>query len=506
VLFRVVGEELTMKTTPVVLVLLAALAISLPAPAQPTPTPVVPPPDPAVLVNVAYMDMNFTYLVDEGDALVLTFSYRIGFVQPFADQDTFFIPVIGDTLGTGATMEISTFNPRQVVVWLGVAPQLTIPGQFFDVNIAPGSSSGLDISALMTGSIVDIWGRDVEDTGLINVDDTALDIAYAVERWDSFVSYFGGGLIRAGDEGVYYQHTIEVPPLSVGEDTLFTLESGRLLNISSAAVSPATAFIGDVLITLEYKDFDVFLEDGFVAEGMRVHEWNPDLGVFELLPGPQFVDLAARMVTVPYTPLPGTKPLLDLLGPAQGGGGFIVFGNVGIPTVVRSGGSAGPSGKPQDTEYVLSVLPGGLYTKHQLVVPGYTAGPGITFTIDQVPVNQRHGYGYDAGSATYIHHAIISVTATAETLYTDRLVMEYKDASNPNWSDIPSGADEASMQIYAWDGISQSWVELSGAQTVDTANNTVAAPIPNLMRYQLFSVQPGQPETTGVEEDWKVYR
>jgi hypothetical protein len=139
-------------------------------------------------------------------------------------------------------------------------------------------------------------------------------------------------------------------------------------------------------------------------------------------------------------------------------------------------------------------------------VPGYTAGPGITFTIDQASAFERHGYGYDAGTGSYIHHAVIKLTATSETLYTDRLVMEYKDASNPNWSDVPSGASESSMQIHAWNSILQSWVELPGAQTVDTANNTVTASLPNLTRYQMYSVQPGQAETTGVDTKWRVYR
>lgn len=480
-----------------VLVLFAILSAAGAAGQTPTPTPG----PPAVPGSVAYLDVDFSDTVNPDDALVFTFSEYLSFAQPNVDPSVFFIPVIADSLGTGATMEISTFNQRQLIVRLGVSPWLTIPGTFSMGEVYPGAPSGIDIAAPMVNAIKDSYNRDVEDTGLPNVDDNALDILYAIEERETTISALMGGTIHVGFSGYYTQHQVEVLPGSLAGDTTFLVESAGLPNISALTLSPVSPIIGPVNLTLEYKEADVKLAEGFVEQGMRIHLWNPDTQTFEPIYGPQFVDTVSKTVTYPALLPP--KAGDSLLKPAQNSG---TWGNVGIPTVVRTSGSAGPEGKPLAGPFVLSVGSTGLYTLHRLTVPGYEAGPGITFVLDQVKPEERHGYGYDTGTGTYIHHAIVKVTATGETDFSDELRMEYKDASNPNWNDLPSGAEEGSMQIHAWDSTRTQWVELPGVQTVDTVGNTVTATIPDIMDYQLYSVQPGVPDSTDVAPGWTEYR
>jgi len=446
---------------------------------------------------VAYLDVDFSDSVNQGDSVVLIFNKKIGTVQENGVPGSFYLPVASDSLGAGATMELSTFNTRQVIIHLGTSPQLTIPGVFSTSATSPGSPSGIDIAASMSGAILDIDGTEVEDGGVVNVDDTASDQVYAVEEKTTLVSASTGGTVDPGPNGFYTGPRISIPPGSLSGDTTFTLRSAGTDNLTAVSLSPASAVVGPVTVTVPYKeDIDIDWALGYVEQGMRLR--NETTGqIFakaaDILAWDQIIDIAANTVTVTDIPPDASAPDLQ-------------WGNVGIPTVEGSSGSGGPEKKPQQGPFTLQVGPNGLYTKHRISVPGYVEPGGTIFSLDQVPGEERHGYGYDSLTGAYIHHALLEVTVTGDPFDADTiLTLEYKDLDNLNWNDLPDGAEEDVMQIYAWNPAGASWIELSQPQTVDTLSNTVTVTVPDITRYQIYSVQPGSPEATGIDANWRVY-
>src|SRR5208283_1967502 len=117
---------------------------------------------PTLAGSVIYSDINQNNIVDAGDTLTLQFSQQMRVNG--ANATDFYLPVTGDSLGTGASVSINTANNTQVIITLGSSPVLTIPDTFNTANTTPGSPSGIDISSTMTpGAIEDLNGVDAQN-------------------------------------------------------------------------------------------------------------------------------------------------------------------------------------------------------------------------------------------------------------------------------------------------------------------------------------------------------
>ncbi len=443
---------------------------------------------PTTIRSVSYLDSNNSGTVNAGDALVLTFNNRISFVQSTITPGTFALPVSGDSLGSGAIMFINPFNSRQIRLQLGASPQFNVQGIFSTANLSPGSPSGLDIGLTMTGAIRDEFGLDVEDSGIVNTPDTARDLQYAAQTKTTIVTASGGADLRPGASTYYNKHRLLVPPGAVTSDTSITVRSANLGNLSAVEIVPATAMNSMVEATVEYKPFNVNLLGGDLEEGMQVRGWNPILGQWIPLSGPQQVNTREKTVTAHLffsstgVSKPGSQSLLLA-------GGFTVFGNVGIPTVKNASGSYDWEGSKPDAllaaNSILQTGTGAVYTKHQIVLTGYIPAASITVELKQVTLLEK-------ASMSYTKNAILKVTTTGETNNSDLLTLEYKDDNDPVYnSDIPSGYTESDMRLYAWNSTGSNWVQISGTQTLDTTENTVTATVVNLASSQFYSVQPG---------------
>jgi hypothetical protein len=470
--------------------------------------------------RVSYNDVNLNDLIDAGDTLTVQFPRPMRVNS--SSTSSFYLPVTGDTFGSGATVSLNTVLNTQVLITLGSSPVLTIPGLFSINTTSSSSPSGLDISASMpSDAIEDVNGLDARDGGVRWVNDSGVDIkptlipssktiapgfqfTYAEETVSVVVQTEGSGFTAT-----YTKHRLIVPSGSLKSISTFTVGNagdnhGRL---SAVAFGPADlTFSKDTpcRLVLQYQPWDINTSEGYIASSMRIHQWNPNTQRYELIPetyGPQVVDPIAGTVSV-------NIDKFDMLG--VGGGSLksfasnttIVYANIALPTVGAKTATVTPAALKglfadeaevsfiASTSMTISVTTAGTYKKHKLTLLDYTpAYSGITVTLSQPTYNETQGWPPDQNPDMMPNNAIMKISVTGGIITTQAvLTMEYKDYDDPNnqiTNDV-RGGDESQMRLYRW---VNGWSKINTApQTIDRYANTVTVTLDSLTVSERYGV------------------
>lgn len=117
-----------------------------------------------LLQPIHYLDVNANATIDAGDELYLLYDKDV--VVNGAVPEDLLLPVVGDTLGVGASV---TAGPElhSVLVTLGTSPVLRTRGVYDPEEVAVGRPGGLDISQSMTPDAIEEagTGRDAAPSG-----------------------------------------------------------------------------------------------------------------------------------------------------------------------------------------------------------------------------------------------------------------------------------------------------------------------------------------------------
>lgn len=479
-----------------------------------------------MIEQVSFSDVNMDNIVDQGDTLTVQFPrpMRINSATP----SDFYLPVTGDSFGSGAIVSLNTILNSQVIITLGSSPVLTIPG-VFSINTSSSSSpSGLDISASMTpDAIEDVNGLDARDGGIRGVNDSGLDIKYTLQPRTVFVPFkflqaYSEITIQIDEDAfnnTYTKHKLIIPSGSNKTPADITIgkpgdNHGRL---SAVALTPASMTFSNqtpATLVVQYLSSDINAADGYVGASMRIHQWNPNTQRYEPIPetlSSQVVDPVAGTVSVKID-------RFDMLGVA-GGNTTIVYANIALPTVGATttpvapatfkrytGGIDSPS-LMTSTSITISVTPVGIYTKHRITLLDYLpALSGITVTISQPTFLETQGWPPEP-SIYSPNHAILKLKVTGGVITTQSiLTMEYKDRDDPDGkytNDVHNGV-EVQMRIYRW--INGGWSIVPGTQLVNRIDNTVTVTLSSLSTSQLYAV--GIDPTAApvaVDYPWQLY-
>jgi N-acetylneuraminic acid mutarotase len=466
--------------------------------------------------NIAYSDVNHNNIVDQGDTLSVQFDRQVQ-VNGATPSD-FFLLVNGDSLGTGATVSINSANNTQVIITLGSSPKLTIYGT--PTSTAPGSPSGMDISATITpGHITDLeTGVNAVNSGQPGVNDFAFGMVYAVSDNTTAISAATGGTaqVAVNFDTLYTNHKLIIPAGSLASDV--SIDAGKpgdphgaisaVLFSSSSTITfsqstPAT-------LVLEFKDTDTQQEAGNLPTSMRIFQYSTTAQRYLLVPqtyGLQSVDLVNKQVSIPIT-------LLDVFNQ----GIIQPFANIALPTVDSQSYNIGPAPQsilhPFTNNLVLTVGTSGIYTLHQLVIPDYQLTvSGFTISLEQASLQDKNGWQ---------NNAVFEIITNANPTTQPILTMQYMNHTDPygqfstdlitgiitDSTGQPIAGNERQMRIYRWLADTSLWVEIPGTQTVDFFNHTVTVTIPDaLTTAQVYAVgvDTSASATTDVKIPWELF-
>jgi hypothetical protein len=244
-------------------------ACGLAVPPLPDPIDLAGEVNPRVL-GVTLLDANASGSLDAGDHLGVDFSVEVDFTTS-DPAEAFDLPVSGDTLGTGAQFQGGGTPIRVIraIVVLGSSPVLEPRGLFDPVTIAPGSPSGIDVTA-QPGRIVDNFfptvsalqglppGRDVPDMALwSSIGDNVLN------------GGFGYSVASAGDvngdgfaDVLVGAATLDLPPdAQVGKAYVFHGSAAGVSPVpdwSSTGDTQAGAYFGFSVASAGDVDNDTF--------------------------------------------------------------------------------------------------------------------------------------------------------------------------------------------------------------------------------------------------------
>jgi hypothetical protein len=473
--------------------------------------------------DAVYSDINKNSLVDSGDSLTVQFDKRVRVNS--SSPASFYLPVTGNTLGTGATVSINTANDTQVVVNLGTSPNLKISGLFSMSQTTAGSPSGIDISATMASNAIEgLDGLDAQDGGVPKVNDSGIDILYNAITVSTAVPAFSAATVQVSTDAInayYTQHKLVIPTNSLLTGATITAgpPGNNRSQLSAVSFSPSNVtFSTQTLSTLviEYKAADTKQEAGYLEHSMRIHQWKDTTTGWVVVPetyGKQSVDLVNKTVNVKINKF-------DMLGINT----TVVYANIALPSVGATTTTVAPAPSgfsfqgcdgalypersrralrnvnpqfasgaelPQNqllfsptTSVTLSVTTAGIYTKHKLTLTDYTtAYSGITVILTQTILDERFAWTTTSNALLKI---IIYGTITTRAI----LTMEYKDhndANNQFTSDTVGGA-EYQMRVYRWREEFKEWQKVPGNQFVNQNENTVTATIDNLMLSDRYGV------------------
>ena len=157
---------------------------SLPPPvkaAPPVPTAPPAPPTtssptaaPPTVIRASYANVASNGVVSPGDTITVTFSTEVILTSGASAAAAFQLPVVGDSLGAGATIAPGT--PRtDVVITLGSSPALRVSGTFDPAAVSSYSSSGIDVA--QGAPIADASGRAAIPSLAVDIDGPL------TERW-----------------------------------------------------------------------------------------------------------------------------------------------------------------------------------------------------------------------------------------------------------------------------------------------------------------------------------
>jgi hypothetical protein len=473
--------------------------------------------------DAVYSDINKNSLVDSGDSLTVQFDKRVRVNS--SSPASFYLPVTGNTLGTGATVSINTANDTQVVVNLGTSPNLKISGLFSMSQTTAGSASGIDISATMAPNAIEgLDGFDAQDGGVPKVNDSGMDILYNAITVSTAVPAFSAATVQVSTDTInayYTQHKLVIPTNSLLTGATITAgpPGNNRSQLSAVSFSPSNVtFSTQTLSTLviEYKDADTKREAGYLEHSMRIHQWKDTTTGWVVVPetyGKQSVDLVNKTVSIKINKF-------DMLGSKT----TVVYANIALPSVGATTTTVAPAPSgfsfqdcdgalypersrralrninqqfasgaelPQNrllfsptTSVTLSVTTAGIYTKHKLTLTDYTtAYSGITVILTQATLAEMQGWQ---------NYAVIKIITLGAITTRAMLTMEYKDHDDTTYNQIKNdvlGGTEYQMRIYRWRDDLVRWEKLPEPQTIDTTENKVTGEINNLSLSQIYAVE-----------------
>ncbi|VUD47952.1 Subtilisin BL [Thalassocella blandensis] len=117
-----------------------------------------------------FLDNNRDSTIGVNDTLIFKFDREVIFNVGAEPSALFTLPVTNDSFGTGATMS-SGNNSSEVFITLGIGPVISVMGDFNELELAAGSSSGIDVNtSAPSGSIVAVEsGKDAVSTVAIDM-------------------------------------------------------------------------------------------------------------------------------------------------------------------------------------------------------------------------------------------------------------------------------------------------------------------------------------------------
>ncbi len=402
---------------------------------------------PHIKEPVIFYDVDKNDTVTSGDEVVLTFDRAMVAPTTLTEAD-FFLPVLGNSLGTSATAEVSLLNPRQVIIHLGTSPYLTIDGTYSDSNKTPGSPSGVDVATPPPpGGLQDNDGLPAMPLSSPGPNTTGLDVAFAIKPGTEYIAWFTGTNINAGAGGYFTETNFSIPILSSYYYGFVTMRQPCHYLGSVSAV----AFDGDFgmyifdpynppKLTLSYAESEIDFASGEREEDLRIfrlNRRNPDFVFFELVPDsrgqPQVVDTENNTVSVHLTYLypppddgsnspvkiPVAPPYLDVSDGIYAIFPVSPFDEVNKRVCVAS-----------DTDYVtLSTGAPDIYAFHQVLVRGFaecTTGPVVLSLRPPTPY-ERELFS-DKSNAIYVIEAKMTDGITpVDIITTASITLNYKD-------------------------------------------------------------------------------
>jgi len=370
----------------------------------PTPTPFVQKPH---LVNAIFCDANGNGNAEPGETLTLVFDQGVTITKSLITPDCFYLPVNGDSLGSGGfDAFINLYSSCELVLTFGAGAHLTIDGIFSETATISGSPSGIDLSVNRpTFSIRSLDGLvDSIDLGNPSSNDSGLDIKYSFKPVMKDVGSDGGTLDTSSDPDSAYHHIFNIPAGSITTTNL-TMKSPYIptpppgcvthLPIGAAQILANTdnvTFLTPATLTLEYLDGDANTDLGFAKAGMRMYTYVQDVdGCWHWIPvpGEQIVDTENNTVTayLSHISFAGTTGGLRLFSPGDVG----IFGNLPGSTIEENTINIKPQGGGMVkilSNPILTPGANGYYTQHRIEFPNYVETVATDPNVIKVTIKQ----------------------------------------------------------------------------------------------------------------------
>lgn len=455
--------------------------------------------EPPRILAVYHDDNNGNDMADPGEVLHLAMNMPVE-VVPGPVEDMFFVGNIGQ-MDPGSILDQRRLRSRRAHIRLG--PAVT------DLFI-PGLQSALDFSEFgMPGRVVSRrLGVNAIDTGQPRLNDTAVDIRRRLQQTVGTIQGPLGGsvVVPPGPDSFYSGHGIRFAPNALSANAQVELTEvpdtpGDFGLGPSVRVFVSEPF-NEAVLTIKFRNEDI--PPYMTKRHMRIAQIvaHPD-GTFDLqvLPGPQYVNVADNTVTTTIGALP-PPPV-----PRKTQGGTGLYAGLPIDTVDenRSGmvpkieatpvaiARTGLAKRPGKMATVtLQAGPIGIYTQHQIVFHDFeTSSPGeVEVTIRTATLAERT-YMYPVIDSQYFpdhSDAVFTVEVTDQWLSP----IEFASSVDLNIQYMPSGNPMGYSDILDFDGNDGSAIDLrivrsiqdpvtyvpdfelvSGSQTVNQVNSTV---------------------------------
>jgi hypothetical protein len=459
--------------------------------------------EPPRIVAVYLDDPNGNRQADVGERLNVVLNGPV-WVEPGPINNLFFLANVGQ-LGADSLVRQGVPGSNRLQIVLG--------SQSSGI-VVPGLGTALDFNASGERNrvISRRQGVNPTDNGVVGVNDTGVDIGFALAPVWRMVTPSGGVVtMPATLDTRYARHQMAFPAGSLASDTFVLFhqvtDPPGDFGLGSAVWMGVSQPFTQVRLTLGFRDDDV--PAGMRKEQMRIvymAEITP--GVWELrrLPGEQIVDTMNNTISVTIqSPQPFSPPVGFEWYYGGVSGQFAAMLNETVderkqgmePTAggtprfapARIGLSPSP-GK----QAIMSLTPGpfSLYTKHQLVFHDYaTSTPGSVVVTLRSATPAERGYVVPAIRSQYfpdnsdaiftIETTDASQTAVALTSPVD-ITVEYKLSGNPHgatdavdFNGVPGPYPRLRIVRSVQSGVSHvpNFVSINGDQSVNADESVV---------------------------------
>ena len=422
------------------------------------------------IISATVSDANDNGIIGPGDHIVLTLDRGVRVTTPVLRASHFFLPVVGDSLGSpNFSVRVNSYNSQQIVLRFGSsAVHLVTTGTFSMSKLTPNSPSGIDFAtSLPIGSVVSLDGVPAVDGGMLGVNDSGVDIELSLVRQRGNVGPPGGVVrVKPSPDATYRYHEIDFPAGAL--KTTMTVELrppvenlGVIGAVQIKSSAPSTTFTIPVHLRLQYRPLgDIDRERGLVESNMRAHQMveNPKgRFAYAQVPGTPLWPAGAP----PESPPDATVKLdsattrqvgVDVknLNPCGSLGTVGIFAGLPIETVdertiyIKPGGGAGIIRGAGSV--VLAPGSRGAYTLHKIEIPNYvttsvTDPQRLVMKMRTATLAERWPQGggqpFPAQSG-----AIFTVTVTNASNQPIRftspvhLTVQFQDRSNPALTDV----------------------------------------------------------------------